>query len=86
MCWLIKDIVINTTHVALLSEQGKQLQINLDKSNTTKMPLNPELMSAEDEIKVKYTGIIKTMSHTELKSFDKTKYQKLALTELKHVF
>ena len=43
-------------------------------------------MSAEDEIKVKYTGFIKTMSHIELKSFDKTKYQKLALTELKHMF
>ena len=43
----------------------------------------PELIKCEDELKEKYFGILRTMSHLELKKFSIGKYQEKLLKELK---
>ena len=46
----------------------------------------PELIKCEDELKEKYFGILRTMSHLELKKFSMGKYQEKLLKELKQKF
>lgn len=46
------------------------------------MATNPELMKAEESVKQKYLELVKSMSQSEMRSFQKHDYQKLVQNEM----
>lgn len=43
---------------------------------------DPELDCVEDSLKEKYLGIVKNMSHVELKKFNKSEYKAMVLDDM----